>query len=298
MTGLPLGESAALATAFCWVMSALFFGAAGRRVGSLPVNVIRLVMAIGLLTLVTTLTRGLPLPSDASRETWAWLALSGVIGLAFGDLCLFRAFVDAGARLSTLVMAFAPAVAALTGWLWLDERLGPTDLTGMGLTLAGIVVAVSSRPAGVARPSPERRRGLLLAALGAVGQGVGLVVGKRGIGDYDPIAATQIRLYAGLAAFVLLFSATRRWDRVRAALHDAKAMRLVTAGALFGPALGVTLSLVAIQHTETGVAATIMATSPVLILPFAIHVEKERVGLGGMLGALLATLGVALLFLL
>ncbi len=279
-------------------MSALLFGAAGRRVGSLPVNVIRLVMAIALLTVVTAVTRGRLVPSDATAEAWAWLALSGVIGLAFGDLCLFRAFVDAGARLSTLVMAFAPAVAALTGWLWLGEALDAADLAGTALTLGGILVAVASRPGGGdATGSPARRRGLVLAALGAVGQGVGLVVGKRGIGDYDAVAATQIRLYAGLAAFALLFTLTGRWGRVRVALRDREAMRLVTAGSVFGPALGVTLSLLAIQHTETGVAATIMATSPVLILPFAVHVEKERVGASGVLGALLATAGVALLFL-
>ncbi|MEO0322932.1 MAG: DMT family transporter [Myxococcota bacterium] len=303
MPALPVGESAALGTALCWVLSALLFGAAGRRVGSLPVNVIRLVLAIALLTVVTTWTRGQPVPTDASAEAWAWLSLSGVIGLAFGDLCLFRAFVDAGARLSTLVMAFTPAVAALTGFVWLGEALGPADLAGMGLTLLGILVAVASRPAPRAADAPAPapgalRRGLALAALGAVGQGVGLVVGKKGMGDYDPVAATQIRLYAGLLAFALLFTATRQWGRVRAALRDAQAMRLVSAGSVAGPALGVTLSLVAIQHTSTGVAATIMATSPVLILPFAVLVEKERIGAPAVLGALLASTGVGLLFLL
>ncbi|MEM1413318.1 MAG: DMT family transporter [Myxococcota bacterium] len=294
---LPAGETAALATAFCWVMSALFFGAAGRRIGSLPVNLVRLVLAVPLLSLVTLALRGQALPLDASAEAWAWLSLSGVIGLAFGDLCLFRAFVDAGPRLATLVMAFAPAVAALTGWVWLGERLGGTDLAGMALTFGGIVLAVVSRDRTAGTQGPALKRGITLAALGAVGQGVGLVVGKRGMGSYDPIAATQIRIYAGLGAFVLLFTLTRRWGLVARGLRDRRALRDTSIGTIFGPVIGVSLSLVAIQHTETGVAAAIMATSPVLILPFAIVMEKERVGPGGLVGAVLACAGVALLFL-
>ncbi|HJL49113.1 MAG TPA: EamA family transporter, partial [Polyangiaceae bacterium LLY-WYZ-15_(1-7)] len=91
-----IGELAALATAFCWVGSALFFAAAGERVGSLVVNLVRLVFAIVFLAALTTLTRGQPLPLDASAHAWAWLALSGLVGFAFGDLCLFRAFIDLG----------------------------------------------------------------------------------------------------------------------------------------------------------------------------------------------------------
>jgi drug/metabolite transporter (DMT)-like permease len=294
---LPVGETAALGTAFCWVMSALFFGAAGRRVGSLPVNVLRLFWAVLLLSALTLLTRGRPFPDDATPDAWLWLSLSGVIGLALGDLALFRAFIDAGPRLSTLIMAFAPGVAAVLGWLWLGETLGLTDLVGMGLTLAGITWAIVSRDRTAGQLGPELRRGVGLAAVGAVCQGVGLVVGKRGMGDYDPIAATQIRIYAGVVAFVLLTTAVGRWGAIRAALEDRKALRLLSIGAFFGPFVGVTLSLVAIQATETGVAATIMATSPVLILPFAVWVEKERIRVGGYGGALLATAGVALLFL-
>lgn len=287
-----MGELAALATALCWVGSALFFSDAGARVGSLPVNLLRLLVGFVLLGALTTITRGAPLPLDANAHTWAWLSLSGLVGFTFGDLCLFRAFVDLGPRLSTLVMSLAPPVAALCGFL--GERLDAFDLVAMAITLGGVGIAVVSRPR-ITTPMPHRARGLGLAVLGAIGQGVGLVLSKHGMGDYDAFASTQIRVIAGTLGFVVVFTFARTWPRVRAATRDRVAMRSMTLGAIAGPFLGVSLSLLAVRHTETGVAAAIMATTPVLILPFAVLVKKERVPLGGYFGALVAIVGVALL---
>jgi drug/metabolite transporter (DMT)-like permease len=289
-----MGELAALATALCWVGSALFFSDAGARVGSLPVNLLRLLVGFVLLGALTTITRGAPLPLDANAHTWAWLSLSGLVGFTFGDLCLFRAFVDLGPRLSTLVMSLAPPVAALCGFLFLGERLDAFDLVAMAITLGGVGIAVVSRPR-ITTPMPHRARGLGLAVLGAIGQGVGLVLSKHGMGDYDAFASTQIRVIAGTLGFVVVFTFARTWPRVRAATRDRVAMRSMTLGAIAGPFLGVSLSLLAVRHTETGVAAAIMATTPVLILPFAVLVKKERVPLGGYFGALVAIVGVALL---
>ena len=92
------GELAALGTASCWVVSALSFEAAGKRVGSLSVNLIRLVMAFVPLSLYGLITRGLAFPIDAEPRAWGWLGLSGMIGFVIGDLCLFRAFVMIGQR--------------------------------------------------------------------------------------------------------------------------------------------------------------------------------------------------------
>ncbi|MCB9600254.1 MAG: DMT family transporter [Sandaracinus sp.] len=289
-----MGELAALATAFCWVGSALFFADASARVGSLPVNLLRLFVGFGFLVVLTTITRGAPLPLDASRHAWIWLSVSGLVGFTFGDLCLFRAFVDLGPRLSTLVMSLAPPIAALVGYAFLGERLTGFDLVAMGLTLGGVAIAVVARPK-ITTPMPNRGRGLVLALLGSIGQGVGLVLSKHGMGDYDAFASTQIRVLAGAAGFGVVFSLFRVWPRVFRATHDRVAMRSMTLGAIAGPFLGVSLSLLAVRHTETGVAAAIMATTPVLILPFAVFVKRESVPLGGYLGAVIAIAGVALL---
>jgi len=293
-----LGELAALGTAGCWTVTAMAFESAGRRVGSLSVNLIRLVMALIFISLFCLVTRGRLLPDDATPHAWLWLSVSGLVGFCIGDLCLFRAFVLVGARISMLIMALVPPITALLGWMLLGETLTGLDWAGMAITIGGVAwVVLERKKKEDGQPGRLPLWGILLAFLGAVGQAVGLVLSKLGMGDYSPFAATQIRIIAGIGGFVVLFSAVGWWPRVRTALKDRGAFLRINLGAFFGPFLGVSLSLAAVQHTETGVASTIMSIVPVLIIAPAVLIFKERVSLRAVLGAVAAVVGVALLFL-
>jgi drug/metabolite transporter (DMT)-like permease len=292
------GEIAALGTAACWTVSSLAFEAAGRRAGSLAVNLIRLVMAVFLLGAFTWATRGLPLPLDASAHAWLWLGLSGLVGFTIGDLCLFRAFVVVGARVSMLLMTLVPVLTAAAGYLVMGEVLSRQELAGMALTIAGVSTVVSERRAdadGLLRRLPAG--GILLGLAGAAGQAVGLVLSKYGMGAYDAFAATHIRVLVGCAGFAVVFTLTGWWPRVRPALADRRAMASTGLGSFFGPFLGVSLSLLAVQHTEAGVAATLMALAPVLIIPVSVLLFRERVAWPTVAGAAVAVSGSALMFL-
>jgi drug/metabolite transporter (DMT)-like permease len=294
-----VGEMAALGAAACWTVTALVFEAAGRRVGSLSVNLIRLVIAFGFLAIYGAVARGQPLPVDATPRAWSWLLLSGLIGFVFGDLCLFRALVVLGSRLALLVMALVPPLSALLGFVVLDERLEAVDLAGMALTVAGVAWVVLERPVAEASAHTRRERviGVLLAFGGAVGQAGGLVCSKLGIEAMDPFAATQIRVLAGIAGFALIFVFIGWWPKVVAACRNLPALGFMSVGAGFGPFLGVSLSLIAVSRTSTGVAATIMALTPVLIIPVVVLLGRERVSPRAAVGALLAVAGSGLLFL-
>lgn len=201
-----------------------------------------------------------------------------------------------------LIMAAVPPITALLGWMLMGELLTTTNLVGMGLTMAGIIWVVLERGRGEkdAAGAPAGSRplaGILLAFGGAFGQAVGLVLSKYGMGDYDAFAATQIRIIAGAIGFILLFFIRPTWHRVGAALRDGTAMRRITLSAIFGPFLGVSFSLLAVQYTESGVAATIMSIVPVLIIVPAILVFKERPTKREVVGALVAVAGVAVMFL-
>ncbi len=289
------GELAALFTAVCWAVTALAFESAGRRVGSLPVNLIRLVIGFFLLIPLVTVVRGQPLPLDASPSAWAWLSLSGLIGFAFGDLCLFRAFVLIGSRLSLLLMSLVPPMTAMLGAAFLDEFLTPREWFGMALTVGGVAWVVVERTPGPTAPARPPLTGILLGLGGAAGQAVGLVLSKIGMGSYDAFAANQIRVFAGIVGFAAIFTFTGLWPRCLEALRNAAAMRRTTLGAFFGPFLGVSFSLVAVQATRAGVAATIMSIMPVIILPASRWLRKEHVTLRATLGAILAVVGVAVL---
>lgn len=260
-------------------------------------NLIRLFIALPLLGLWTFVSSGSFYPAEATSEAWAWLSLSGLIGFVIGDMCLFRAFVVLGPRLSSLIMATAPLMTAIIGFGVLGETLGVSALLGMGLTIGGVCWALADRKAS---QSADRKRlvlGVMLALGGALGQAGGLVISKYGMGDYDAFASTQIRVIASCAAWVLVFAVTNRWSALRLALRNATAMRFTAIGALFGPVLGVGLSLYAVQHANTGVAASIMSITPILLIPITVFFFRERVGWGSVLGTCVAVAGVVVLFL-
>lgn len=292
------GQLFALGTACCWTVTVLSFESAGKRVGSLAVNLIRLCIGFLFLGFYSLVTRGMVLPLDASSHAWFWLAVSGLAGFVAGDGFLFQAFVLVGARLSMLVYAAVPAITALLGWIIMGETLSRANLLGMALTMAGIGLVVVER--GAKRNGPVTSRpflGFLFAFLGAFGQAVGLVLSKYGMGSYDAFAATQIRAIAGILGFSVLFVFLQAWPRVRHALKERQAMQRISLGAFFGPFLGVSFSLIAIQHTATGIAATIMSMVPVLVILPAVILFKERVTAKEVLGAVVAVVGVAWMFL-
>ena len=292
------GQLFALGTACCWTITVLSFESAGKRVGSLAVNLIRLCIGFFFLGFYSLLTRGMFLPLDASSHVWIWLTVSGIAGFVAGDGFLFRAFVLIGARLSMLVYATVPAITALLGWVIMGETLRRAHFLGMILTMTGIGLVVLER--GKKRDDPIRSRpllGFLFAFFGACGQAVGLVLSKYGMGSYDAFSATQIRAIAGILGFSFLFLPLKAWPRVCHALQEGSAMKRISLGAFFGPFLGVSFSLLAVQHTATGIAATIMSMVPVLVIPPAVLLFKENVTVKEIVGAVVAVVGVSWMFL-
>jgi drug/metabolite transporter (DMT)-like permease len=292
------GEFAALLVAFFWSITALFFEAASKKVGSLPVNIIRLVIGLVFISVMNWLSRGLLLPIDASHHNWIWLSVSGIIGFVIGDFLLFKSFTVIGSWLAMLIMTLAPPLAAVFGWILLDEHLSMLSLGGMVITLAGIIVAIfrpNSKNGIVTVNKPVF--GVLFAFGGALCQALGLVFSKYGMQQYSPFAATQIRIIAGIIGFIVFITLFRKWSSVRSAIRDKKAMIPITIGSFFGPFLGVSFSLLAVQHTSAGIASTIMALVPIFIIPPSILLFKHKITVREVIGTVISLCGVALFFL-
>lgn len=299
-----IGEFAALLTAFFWTVTAITFEAASRKIGSMVVNILRLIIGFIFLSIFAFFYRGYLFPVDAGWQNWLWLSLSGLIGFTFGDLCLFQSFVLIGARVSMLIMALAPPMTALLAWMVLGEKLSLLSCIGMVVTLSGIALVVL-------RKKGENDKnglmnilkfsypfwGLLLAFGGAVGQSVGLVLSKVGMQGYDTFASTQIRVMAGTAGFAPIYSFMGKWKDVLRGAARAKPMAILSLGAFFGPFLGVSFSLIAVKYADAGIASTIMAIVPVLIIPASMILYKEKISLKEIIGAILAVGGVAIFFL-
>lgn len=293
-----LGEIAALTTAFCWTVSSSAFEVAGKKVGSLSVNLIRLIFAFIFISVYNFFARGMFLPFDASSSTWFWLLFSGLIGFVLGDLFLFQAFVEVGSRISQLIMSIVPPITAILGFFLLGERITPMALLGMAITLSGIALVILMKGPGEKKVKLSHSiKGLTFAFLGACGQASGLVLSKFGMGSYDPFAATQIRIIAGIFGFIIVITFLKGWGKFHSALKNRQAVKWVSLGSVFGPFLGVAFSLLAVQLAPTGVVSTLTSLTPILLIPVSIFGFKEKVRPQEILGALISLIGVSLLFL-
>ena len=293
-----IGELAALATSFFFAMTALIFTSTGRMVGSQVTNRIRLTFALIYLMILNIILFREPLPLSAQSSRWIWLSLSGIIGLSLGDAFLFQSFVSVGTRLGTLLLSLAPIFGSILAWIFFGETLTTLQITGIVLALGGIAWVVSSHEEPPNTPHGHTRRGVIFGVLAGLGQAVGLVLSKQGMfGEFSPFQANAIRMLAAVI-FIWAWSAlegkiTSTFTTLR---EHPKVLSLLALGALVGPVLGVSSSLLAVQHAEIGVASTLMALPPVIILPISYFVFKEKIGWQAIVGTLLAITGVAILF--
>jgi len=295
------GEIAALTTSLLWALTSLLFTKATERVGAGLVNRTRLLIAAFLLVSVHAVLFQSLLPLDAGWDRWAWLSLSGVIGLLIGDAFLFQAFGMIGPRLSMLLMSLAPVLATLLSWIFLNERLTLPQLIAIVITVSGIASVVSEREATQdgAQATSSRLPGIMMGIGAATGQAVGLITSKLGLaGDFPALSGNVIRV---LAATILLWGWT--WLRggvpstVRVLREDPTGFRYIVAGSIVGPFLGIWFSLIAVQYTQVGIASTLMGLAPIILLPIGRLVLKERITMKAVLGTCIAMVGVALLFL-
>lgn len=292
-----LGELSALFTACLWSGSALVFASAARRVGSFQVNITRLVLAAVYLVLLIALMR---LDVNLSTTQIVNLSISGVIGLTLGDTFLFKAFQEIGPRVSMLIMSIAPAIAAILAYFGLGETLSIVAVLGMAVTVSGVSIVVLDRGARTSHKISVTTSGILYALLGAVGQGGGLIFAKMAFleADVNGFVATAVRIIASLVLLLPVAVMTKRYNNpLRVFSQDRKALLLTALGSVLGPFLGISFSLIAIEHTSVGVAATIMAIVPILMLPLVRYVYKEKLTWRAIVGAFTAVAGVAVLFL-
>ncbi len=299
-----IGETAAIVTACLWTINSILFASAGKKIGSLSVNAYRILMAVGFLGITHIIFLGSLLPT-ASSEQWFWIGLSGIVGLGIGDFGLFAAFVIIGPRRSVLIMSLSPIFAALGAYLMLGEILSPLIITGIAVTLIGVIVVILEKEENSdEKPISKKLKtwGVFLAFIGAIGQGIGLVFAKKGMWldpsiMMNPLSVSFVRMIMGALFIWTSVIVMRRLPEVRKALKSKKGMGHTAAGAFIGPFVGVTLSMVAVAYTQAGIAQTLMSLMPVFIIPAIWVLYKQKTSWRGVLGAIVAVIGVAILLL-
>lgn len=294
---LFIGEISSIVTAILWSGTAIVFTEATKLVGSLTVNITRLILAT--IYLVTTIIL-FNLHYLISFEQIYLLGLSGIIGLVFGDAFLFKAFQYIGARLSMLVMTLAPPIATVLAYLYLGEELSSWSILGIFITIFGISIVILKRSEQPTNDYKKNNIGYFFAFLGALGQAINLIFAKEAfqIGEINAFVATFYRMVPSIPLMYLIgFVYRKRKLNLLEIRKNMKAFKFVIAGSFIGPFLGITFSLIAVAYTYVGIASTLMATVPIVMLPIVKFYYKEKLSIISIIGAIIAVIGIGVLFL-
>ena len=305
-----LGEAISLAVAVSWTVTALFAEVGSKRLGSLQMNVIRMILSLVMLGATLWWFTGSPFPLYADGKTWLWLSMSGFVGYLLGDYCLFNSYIWIGSRFGQLFMTLAPPTAALFGWMLLGETLAWNALLGMLVTLTGIGISVLNKGESQKLSLKLPLKGVLYGIGAGVGQGIGLVLSKVGMNFYEgaipvgeelvtdlvPFASTFIRAVTGAIGFLCVMGFQRQFHTLATSMRDRKGMNAALWATITGPFIGVSLSLMAVQYTEAGIASTLMALTPVLIIWPAHLFFGQQVTFKEVIGACISVIGVSLFF--
>ena len=301
-----LGELISIGVAFSWTATALLSEFGSKRLGNLTLNVLRMALALVFSLVLFGVVTGGPLPTGVSSEAIGWMLLSGLVGYVIGDFCLFQCYIIIGSRYGQLFMTLAPLSAALMAWVTLGQQLRAMSIVAMLVTLVGIGISVLGQGEHHKVSLRLPLNGVLYAVGAAVCQGVGLVLSKIGMDHYNtpdmpewliPFSANFYRCVAGIIGFTLLLYLRDGVAPLREALHDRKGLSVATATTIFGPFVGVGFSLMAVQYTAAGIASTLMAMTPIIILLPSYWLFHERITWRAVAGALISVVGVSLFFL-
>lgn len=305
-----VGELISIGVAFSWTATALLSEYGSKRLGNLTLNLMRMVIALIFSGILFWVVTGSPLPAHASNEAYLWMLLSGLVGYVIGDFCLFQCYIIIGSKFGQLFMTIAPIAAAVMAWFTLGQQIRPQAMLAMLVTLVGIGISVLGRGDGKKLSLKLPLAGVLFAIGAAVCQGVGLVLSKIGMDHYEaslttelagwmlPFHANFFRCIAGVIGFSVLMALREGFAPLRKGVRDRKGMTTALLTTIFGPFVGVGASLLAVQYTAAGIASTLMALTPIIIIFPAWWLFKQPITAKSLLGALISVIGVSLFFLL
>lgn len=293
---LFIGEIAALSAALFWSWNSVVLTEATNKIGSISVNVYRMILASIYLYLTILIFN---LNTDVSNNQLLNLIISAIFGLVLGDTFLFLAYKSIGPRISMLLMSFAPPISAVLAFVFLDEILSVSNVIGIAVTMIGIYIVIFENKQKGKRLEINLK-GILYGFLASLGQASGLIFVKIAFNEenLNEFNASFIRLFSAVIILTvgsLIFKKLKTTPK--SIVKDKKlALNLVWAS-LLGPYFGITASMIAVSHTYVGIASTLMSTVPIIMLPISKFYYKEKLNWKSILGAFITVVGVSFLFL-
>ena len=298
------GELFALSAAFLWSISAILFERLGKKIRPIEMTLLKGTVAAIMLSATMFLLRE-PL-TNINPLGLVILLISGAVGIGLGDTAYFEAIKELGARQALLLGVLAPQMTALLALVFLGESLISTSWMGILITVGGVAWVISEQQrngksetaGGMDNASRNVRRGVAFGVLAAFSQASGLVMSRYAF-SFTKISALQsaiLRLVAGAVVLFIWIKFKKQplgeWGKKPQSWRTWLLLLLVS---FVGTYVCIWLQQLAVQHAPAGITQTLLATSPLFILPIT-AIRGEKLTLRAVLGALVSMFGIMLLF--
>ena len=227
------GELSALLTAVFWSITSFAFSSASKKLGSLTLNINRMMLASILLALTIVIFR---FDYNLSANQVFNLVLSGIVGLVIGDTFLFKSFQYIGARIGMLMMALSPVMSGILAYIFLGEDLSMWGIVGMAITISGVVLVISERKETQTSEYKISKIGIFHGLMGALGQAGGLIFAKFAFeeGDVNKMVATFVRIISSVFIITILAILARRYKNpIKVYKENPKALTTTAIGTFF-----------------------------------------------------------------
>ncbi len=291
------GEIAALTAALFWAVSSVLFKKLGKTIPPIEMNLLKGTLAIVLFVVTSLVLK--EKAASLSLQAVLMLAISGALGIGYGDTVYFEALNILGARRTLLVTILAPVFTAILAWIFLRENLALIGWLGIVVTMAGIAWVITEQKNGDAENKKLLWRGVFYGFLAALTQAIGAVISRWALTEttVSALQSAMIRLIAGVV-FLLVWIIVKRvkigqWVK---SSSSANLWGTVVVVVIIGTYLAIWLQQIAFQLTRVGIAQTLLATAPLFVLPIS-AIQGEKLSVRAIAGVLLAVSGIAILFL-
>ena len=298
--------AAALLAALLFSISAICGYRSSKQIGGAEANFWRIcAAAIGLALWSHIFGSGL------SGAAFPLFVVSGFFGIGLGDTGYFQALPRLGSRRAVLLtQCFIPLFAILIEWLWLGTKLTGAQLLCIATILTGVAIALA--PGDHAKIAPRQLWiGIAFTVFAGLCSAFGAVLSRKAYfvahaaNEFpDPGTTGYQRVLGGmLLPAIILLVAKWRSAHSHGGVFEEKTFHVsrekwkriwpwVLGNSLAGQMLGVTCVQWALEKTPTGIVMTVVATTPLILLPMTRIVENEKIGIRSLAGAVIAVAGV------
>lgn len=283
------GIMAGLLSAASWAFGTVVFERIGKVVPSVGITFLKGALSIVLMFLMICFAGGLQ--SVGIRE-FAFLSLSGVIGISIGDSLFFKSLQDLGAKTQVVFFLLGQILTMVLSLFILGELLSIGQYIGAMVLLIGIVVVVW----GKQEKHPNKVRGIVCGLLSIICFSSSAIMTKVAISNVDVVTATFYRMVFG-TVFTLGFGVAAKqigtW--VKPLKYDIRISALLILNVVVITFGGFLLSMVAIKYIAVSLSSILGTMEPIFVLLFAFLINKERIRQRELIGTFITVVGLYLI---